>query len=255
MKKITKNWKSLLVLFGLILCSATSIAQVDLIASVSDATPPLSNGQNFTYVLVADASSNYRGVQVSLDYNPAQIQAISLTPIYNFQVEFANNIDNTLGEIEYAAGDLSGNISGTETMFEIVFNVIDNSSTISIDHIFTGALGTKVTNAAGQNVLGSTNSIVFETLNITNEDFKNSISLYPNPVKDILNIKTSIDSTINDIRFYSLDGKLVFYDEDITMLDNLLSIDTTNILTNGVYLMSLTTISGEKATYKVVIEH
>lgn len=255
MKKITKNLKSLLVLFGLILCTATSIAQVDLIASVSDATPPLSNGQNFTYVLVADASENYRGVQVTLNYDPALIQAVSLTPIYNFQVELANSINNTTGEIQYSGGDFSGNINGTETILEIVFNVIDNSSTITIMHNFGGALGTAVSNAAGQNVLGSTNSIVFETLNITNEDFKNSISLYPNPVKDILNIKTSINATINDIRFYSLDGKLVFYNEDIKMLDNLLSIDTTKILNNGVYLMSLTTNSGEKATYKVVIEH
>lgn len=255
MKKITKNWKSLIVSFSFILYSATSIAQVDLIASVNDATPPLSNGQNFTYVLVADASENYRGLQVTLNYDPALIQAVSLNPIYSFQVELANNINNTIGEIQYAAGNLTSDINGTETVFEIVFNVIDNSSNINIMHNFSGALGTAVSNASGQDVIGSTNSIIFETLHVTSEDFKNSVSLYPNPVKNSLNIKTSISFNISEIGFYSLNGKLVFYDEDIKMLDNHLSFDTTNILQNGVYLMTLTTKSGEKATYKIVIEH
>ncbi|PWK18652.1 T9SS type A sorting domain-containing protein [Xanthomarina spongicola] len=255
MKTITYKWKLLIATFSLIFYSSMSLGQVDLIASVNDANPPLSNGQNFTYELVAVASSNYRGVQVTLDYDPSLIQAVSLTPVYNFQVELANNIDNGNGVIEYAGGDFSGNISGTETIFTIVFNVIDNSSTISIMHDFSGALGTAVTNAAGQNVLGATNSIVFETLNISNEDFKSNISIYPNPVKGNLNITTNHTSEINEIRLYTIDGKLVFIDKDIKMTNNHLNIDTLSTLTNGLYLMTLTSVSGEKATYKVVIDH
>jgi hypothetical protein len=122
-------------------------------------------------------------------------------------------------------------------------------------HDFSGALGTAVTNAAGQNVLGATNSIVFETLNISNEDFKSNISIYPNPVKGNLNITTNHTSEINEIRLYTIDGKLVFIDKDIKMTNNHLNIDTLSTLTNGLYLMTLTSVSGEKATYKVVIDH
>lgn len=98
-------------------------------------------------------------------------------------------------------------------------------------------------------------NFMFSTLTVSNVSDLHGINIYPNPVKTLLHIKTNMTSNLEEIRFYSLDGKLVFNEEEINMSLGHFIIDTTRILSNGMYLMTVITKSGEKATYKVLIEH
>ena len=82
---------------------------------------------------------------------------------------------------------------------------------------------------------------------LSTSDFElntNEISLYPNPVKSILNIKTAID--ITNISIYSLLGK-----EVITTNTKMVNISS---LSNGVYLIKIIDVNGNQHLKRFIKE-
>ena len=75
-----------------------------------------------------------------------------------------------------------------------------------------------------------------KNLSTNNDILKNKISLYPIPVKDMLNIK-SFDSTLKAIKIYSIEGKKII-EKKLTNLDSEFSVDVSS-LKNGVYMVNL----------------
>ncbi|MDR1876013.1 MAG: T9SS type A sorting domain-containing protein [Flavobacteriaceae bacterium] len=73
-----------------------------------------------------------------------------------------------------------------------------------------------------------------------------SVAVYPNPVKDILNIKS--EKEVSDITIYSIEGKLVKHSK--------VSGDTVDVssLGKGVYLLNITLKDGEKVSRKFIKE-
>ncbi|WP_158635182.1 T9SS type A sorting domain-containing protein [Formosa maritima] len=256
MKHILTHISKVLILSTFVLGSTLGMAQnINLVASV-DETPPLSIGQTFNYTIEAVAGTTaYRGVQIYLNYNPAIIQINSLTPNNSvLNVPLANDT-STPGIIRYAAGAFS-DITGTTTVFTVSFEVISVSEGVMITHdLFENGNpnGTGVTNTLGQNILGTANNILLETLAVEYRSFSDIFSIYPNPVKGVLHIKTSIMTELSGISFYTLEGKLVFEDKEVILSDNGLSLDVSNKLINGLYLMTLTSTLGEQATYKIIV--
>lgn len=75
------------------------------------------------------------------------------------------------------------------------------------------------------------------TLGVNNDNSKKQLTVYPNPVKDILNLKT--DEKIENIKIFSLDGKVVM---SKTMNSNK-QVEVQNLL-QGVYIIQVTTENG-----------
>ena len=78
------------------------------------------------------------------------------------------------------------------------------------------------------------------------ESVESTVSIYPNPVRDILNIKS--DNTIESLELYDALGRLVVRKN--TVSDNI-SIDVSN-LNNGIYILKLHTTNGI-GRYKIVV--
>jgi hypothetical protein len=257
MKKTIQLSAKMMLLLIFFIGSIHSFAQnINLVASV-DETPPLSIGQTFTYTLTANAGPTaYRGLQVYLNYNPSVVQLNSLTPNYTvINVPLANDT-STPGVIRYAAGAFS-DITGTTVVFTVDFEVIGTSEGVMITHDLYedgNPNGTGVTNSLGQNIIGTANDIILQTLEVEDLVFSEGFNIYPNPVKDILNIKTNQTAKISDIYFYTIDGKLIYVDKNINVTDNLLKIDISETLTNGLYFMTLKSESGEQATFKILVK-
>lgn len=99
-----------------------------------------------------------------------------------------------------------------------------------------------------QNTNYSTNLIALHGgVALATNDFEisNSVKIYPNPAKDILNITTIDNSEIVSAKIYDLQGKLVL--ETTTS-----SIDTNN-LTSGLYFVNIVTEKGQ-STKKFIKE-
>jgi len=87
-------------------------------------------------------------------------------------------------------------------------------------------------------------AIFFESfLGISNHDVSSSISLFPNPIRNVLNILTQ--ETITKVIFYDVIGKKL-----LTVIKDFEQIDLTN-LPKGLLLVEITTEKG-KLTEKVV---
>ncbi|WP_431132754.1 T9SS type A sorting domain-containing protein [Psychroserpens mesophilus] len=77
------------------------------------------------------------------------------------------------------------------------------------------------------------------------ESLFKSIAIHPNPVKDMVNITSSVDLTITNTTIYDLTGKTVYQSKD-----NLKQLDMSSF-SSGIYLLNLTTDKGS-ASYKLV---
>jgi len=222
---------------------------VDLVASV-DALPPLTNNQEFTYTLNAIVNEPFNGIQVRLDYNPAAIELISLTPQYAYSNIIINQT-GTPGLVRFAAGVTSTNITENMTVFTILFKVVDATETISIAHSHTGIDQTKITNGDGIDVLGTANDIILEPLSI-NDNSLDSIVLYPNPVQDVLYLKVKEETSIKAISIYTLEGKEVKLPQ-LSFENGLVQIPVTN-LSKSLYFLSVTDQNNKRATFKFLVK-
>lgn len=78
----------------------------------------------------------------------------------------------------------------------------------------------------------------FSASNLNQEDFlKETVSLYPNPVEEVLNIKNAVIA-IDIVKFYDLNGRLVLENENVE--------DQINVsqLPQGVYILEIETAIG-----------
>lgn len=227
---------------------------VDLAANV-DVIPPVTVGQTFTYTLEAVAGTTpYRVVQVYLNYNSSAIQLNSFTPD-NTDLNEIQAITSESGVIRYSAGSLSNDVTGTTTVFTAVFEVVGTTENILITHDLASngnSNGTGVGNTSGIDIIGTANNIILATLTSEENDFSNHFSIFPNPVSDVLYIKTNTASEIKGINIHSIDGKLIQQIEDINTVANQIAIPVQH-LEEALYFLTITSVENEVATFKVLI--
>lgn len=84
------------------------------------------------------------------------------------------------------------------------------------------------------------------SLGVSESEAKSKVGVYPNPMKDILNISTA-DKKITEILFYSADGRLVK-----SVKENISAVNTDG-LKSGVYVVKVKTSDSEQ-TFKVIKE-
>ncbi|WP_191859211.1 T9SS type A sorting domain-containing protein [Hanstruepera ponticola] len=229
-----------------------SAQSVDLIAS-ADQMPPFTNGQTFNYSIMSTGSP-YNALRIKLEYNPSVIQINSLTPVYAFGFTPVNDT-STPGLVKYEAASLSGNITTDEVIFNIEFEVLDNNQAISIAHSYDAADGTVVVNSGGNNILGTANDILLETLSISHNNFE-SLTIYPNPASNQISIIKSEPSQIKSITLYTLEGKMIMK-QSISNQDsnNENIIVDVSSLKNALYFMDVIDQNDYKKTFKVLVSH
>lgn len=246
--------KTLFIIAFIASCINISAQDVDLVANVN-VTPPLTIGQTFTYSIDAIAGTTpYRGLQVYLEYNPAIIQLNSLTPDNSVLFVPLANDTSVPGVIRYSAGAFA-DVSGTTNVFTVEFEVIGTSESVMISHdLFSMANsnGTGVSNQAGENITGSTNDIILATLSTNQSNFSDSFSIFPNPVSDVLYIKTNTASEIENITIHSIDGKLIKQIENINNVGSQIAIPVRN-LREALYFVTITSVENEVASFKIMI--
>lgn len=133
--------------------------------------------------------------------------------------------------------------TGTGFEGETYYKSVDNLTVSPNGKIIVGGAFYKY-----QNTYYSTNLIALHggvALSTNDFEVNNSVKIYPNPVKDILNITTIDNSEIISVKIYDLQGKLIL--ETTTT-----SIDT-NDLTSGLYFVNILTEKG-RLTKKFIKE-
>jgi hypothetical protein len=83
---------------------------------------------------------------------------------------------------------------------------------------------------------------LFEALSVVNPVLDNIISIYPNPVKDIVNITIKNNSTIQTIELYDIQGRLL----QTQLVNNISSELNLSSRANGMYFIKINTDKGSK---------
>ena len=99
---------------------------------------------------------------------------------------------------------------------------------------------------------GSQNGVSFwsnTVLNIEDITFSNNTFVFPNPVKNIINIKNSTTQKVITIELFDILGKQVFYKN--TNNKNINAVDISN-LSSGIYYTRLTNDSGALSYKKII---
>ena len=198
---------------------------------------------------------------------------VAFSTVYNFtKFQTANNWANVnAGNNHVIATKTDGTLWawGNNTLFQCsstTINAYNNPNQVAgsnySQHLATnvysslalktdGSLYTFGQNHVGQLALGNLNNSIVSLVScptiLSNEDFeiKNSVSLYPNPVKNILNISLENNSEIQKVMIYDVTGKQMKLQEG----------STTSIfvedLKSGFYLLEVT-IDGKKEITKFI---
>lgn len=83
---------------------------------------------------------------------------------------------------------------------------------------------------------------LFDALSIDNPVLDNLITIYPNPVKDIVNVTIKNDSTIKTIELYDIQGRLL----QTQLVNDITSELDLSSRTNGMYFIKINTDKGSK---------
>jgi hypothetical protein len=90
--------------------------------------------------------------------------------------------------------------------------------------------------------------LVYNSVLLSNPEFnESSVSLYPNPVQNILNIQNTA-SNLSKVQIYDLNGRLL---QNHALQTNEVSLDVSQ-LTSGVYLVVLENEMGNRITRKIM---
>lgn len=244
----------LLITISLLTSVTINAQSVDLVATV-DITPPLIIGQTFNYSIMSTGNP-YNALRIKLNYDSNIIQLNSLTPVYNFDFTPVNDT-STPGLIRFEAASLSGNITTDEVIFTIEFEVLDNTQAISIAHNYDAADGTVVINNSGNDILGTANDILLETLSLTTFNLDDTISIYPNPAQDIVTVKlANNDIIIQSITIQTLEGKTILLKDfgSNSVEVNSFSLDIST-LSDDLYFLTIETKKGNRNVTKLLVSH
>jgi uncharacterized delta-60 repeat protein len=117
-------------------------------------------------------------------------------------------------------------------------------------NIFAGGSFRNYFNYASSGLVGIRGNAILsnEDFEITNNQINNNeITLFPNPVDNVLNFKTSNFSNVSKVNIYDLIGNQILKDKNV-INDN---IDISNF-SKGIYLIKMTTTNDDIITKKII---
>ncbi|WP_338733295.1 T9SS type A sorting domain-containing protein [Mangrovimonas cancribranchiae] len=226
---------------------------VDLDASVIIENS-LQTGDTFVYTLKALPETPFNGLQVYLTYDPNVIQPTQIHQVFEFDAILQHDL-NVPGLIKFSAGNLGSLITENITVFNIEFEILNNTGLIEISHITSQNASTQVSNQHGENLVGYTNTITLQRLGIDNTNTINGLLIYPNPVSDQIHIDVGKNNGLQSVAFFDLNGKQVLYFDTFDVNSQQTSINLSKLLRNGTYFMHVRTNKQGKSIYKIVMNH
>lgn len=178
-------------------------------------------------------------------------RAINLTSGVNYTINFyvSNNVQNgstgttsyelRVGNAPTTAAQTT--VVGSETGFNSAPFVLKTFSftPTSTGNYYFSLVNNSPLNATGQHAVIVDNFSIFDPLS-TNEFNKNGFSIYPNPVGEYLKIQNNLNTKINSIEIYDLNGKLIKQ-----VNSNLENINVSDI-SSGNYIVNINSEAGNK---------
>ena len=208
--------------------------------AVTEYTPGQS--YNLKYTVSAQGASNFGFQGVALDGSNAGAGSLGTPTSADTRVI-------GIGGIDYA--EQSGTASGSGSFdFEIPWTAPASGAG---DVTFYGiGLAANGSGTAGDDVSASENMTITEAsgASIAHHSFRNSIELYPNPAKENLFIEIANNNEEITVSIADLSGK-VFSKENHGIINNL-KIDMPE--NEGIYLVTVSSLSGQEAVFKIVKE-
>jgi hypothetical protein len=134
--------------------------------------------------------------------------------------------------------------------------VIDEvTGTSASSHTYTPGTYTITVTVLGNPSATATREVVIAGPNSINDvNFAGALSIFPNPVNDLLNVSFELNINSNiDLSIYGVDGKIV----NTRVFNNAKEVNTTfntSSLNNGVYILKVQTDNGT-STQKFVVSH
>ena len=104
--------------------------------AITPSTRSVTVGQDFNLVVELQAGTqSVDGAAAYLNFNPTYLKVVSITPGSTLTSVLQNSYDNTLGQVNFAAGVLSNFPSGTFTLATISFHAVTavNSTPITFN--------------------------------------------------------------------------------------------------------------------------
>lgn len=127
-----------------------------VVLAVTPSATTANVGQAFSVTLQVQAGAQQvDGSAAYLDFNPAVLQVVSITPGSALSVVLQNQFNNTLGTLDFSAGALSNFPSGTFTLATVQFNPIGVANNSPLTFHLTAPRHSDAT-FGGVSVLGST---------------------------------------------------------------------------------------------------
>jgi hypothetical protein len=134
--------------------------------------------------------------------------------------------------------------------------MVDNAGVITTTASFSG--NNFVTFGEDVNgelyIAGITSGTVYKIIDssLSQPNFEpNGFSLYPNPAKGYFVIKSAATNLATNIDVFDISGKLLFSRKLTSNTENLID---TNLLSKGMYLVTVETTNGTNYTTKVLVE-
>jgi uncharacterized delta-60 repeat protein len=154
----------------------------------------------------------------------------SATNINNYEIERSNNIRNGFSKI--------GNIPAKSTITPQQYSYTDLNPLIGINYYRLNYL-----DKDGKSNYSNVISVYF--------DNNKALSIYPNPVKNMINIKGLDKNTSYQLQLSDGKGHIVF----TSTINNVSSYSiNAQSLFNGIYFLNLKTTNGYKKTVKLLVE-
>lgn len=207
----------------------------DITCLQGDVVPPSEIGNYLHYVIRFENTGNApaENVVVNLSINPAQYDAQSLQ-LLNTSHEASvrmngQNLEVIFQNIQLESGGHGNILLKMKTKPTLqVGDMVAKKANIYFDYNFPIE-----TNEA---------ETLFQALSVVNPVVDNLISVYPNPVKDVVNITVKNDSILKTIELYDVQGRLLQ-----TQLVNDISSELNLVeRANGMYFIKINTDKGTK---------
>lgn len=146
-------------------------------------------------------------------------------------------------------------------LFDVIANPNPSSGEIKFvengDPVFDTIFIENYINIAAQNLYAQNNpaasAVQFNTLHSNSAIVFEDLSVFPNPAQQELFLKSSTLSHIRSVIFHSIDGKKVYENSHLSIVNNSSKIDVSSF-SNALYFMTVTSKNGGQETYKVLIQ-
>lgn len=218
---------------------------------VSSHNPTAQNSTGRIQVASTQITNTYTQ-DIQLDWNIINSNLMDFgNPNGSWQLEFStgdttiNNSQNTLAQTGTANPIISSGASATWSL-EL------NPDTLDIINAFCTMEIINVTNQAKDTVTFIFNDSNYDPQSINSPYKKTQVNFYPNPVKDNLHIKYSVNDVNSKLFVYNITGTRI-HTESINSINGELTINVQNF-PPGLYYFSIESDQGIKDVYKFIVQ-